>query len=147
MKHFLPLFLLSLSLLFGAYSCQKEQANSALNFGTERYDSAALHLALVPNRDCCPVSPSLAAPRRSPSRLNSERSSWRRTWCSSCPKRLLEMSWFQFMSLRFCSPCRQAVEAVWVVVAKLLDISPFFAFLIIKKYINGWNLLILQMLC
>lgn len=55
MKHFLPLFLLSLSLLFGAYSCQKEQANSALNFGTERYDSAALHLALVPNRDCLPV--------------------------------------------------------------------------------------------
>lgn len=47
------LFLLSLlSLLF---SCKEEKTAQPLNFGTEHYDSAALHVALVPNRDCLPI--------------------------------------------------------------------------------------------
>lgn len=44
-------FLMSLSLS----SCKKEKNEQPLNFGTERYDSTALHVALVPNRDCLPI--------------------------------------------------------------------------------------------
>ncbi len=55
MKHTFPLLLLSFALFCTVVSCKKEQSAPAFNFGTERYDSAALHLALVPNRDCLPV--------------------------------------------------------------------------------------------
>ncbi len=38
------------------HSCiDKKSAASAFNFGTEQYDSTALHLALVPNKDCLPI--------------------------------------------------------------------------------------------
>lgn len=36
-------------------SCKKEKPTQNINFGTERYDSTALHVALVPNRDCLPI--------------------------------------------------------------------------------------------
>ena len=36
-------------------SCKDNAPQEVLNFGTERYDSAALHVALVPNRDCLPI--------------------------------------------------------------------------------------------
>lgn len=55
MKSLLPYLFLSLSLLCAAVSCRNEPAAPAFNFGSERYDSAALHLALVPNRDCLPI--------------------------------------------------------------------------------------------
>lgn len=36
-------------------SCTDRKPASQFNFGTEPYDSAALHVALVPNRDCLPI--------------------------------------------------------------------------------------------
>lgn len=36
-------------------SCQSDKPIETLNFGSERYDSTALHIALVPNRDCFPI--------------------------------------------------------------------------------------------
>lgn len=45
-----------LSLLcLGLAACKDNAPQEVLNFGTERYDSAALHVALVPNRDCLPI--------------------------------------------------------------------------------------------
>lgn len=53
-KHLLlSLFLLFIVTLFS--SCKKEHKTQPINFGTEHYDSAALHVALVPNRDCLPI--------------------------------------------------------------------------------------------
>lgn len=53
---FLPLFTL---LLLGVpcllSSCKKEAQGPVYNFGSERYDTAALHVALAPNRDCLAV--------------------------------------------------------------------------------------------
>lgn len=40
---------------FFANSCSNKQTNEPLRFGVERYDSTALHIALVPNRDCLPI--------------------------------------------------------------------------------------------
>lgn len=37
------------------FSCGKHKAESELNFGLERYDSTALHLALMTNRECLPI--------------------------------------------------------------------------------------------
>lgn len=51
MRHSLLLFLLPLILL----SCHKEKSTETFHFGTEPYDSTALHLALMPNRDCLPI--------------------------------------------------------------------------------------------
>lgn len=36
-------------------SCQSDKPMETINFGTERYDSTALHVALVTNRDCFPI--------------------------------------------------------------------------------------------
>lgn len=47
------LFLLIPLLLLSA--CRRQEPAETLRFGAEPYDSAALHLALVPNRDCLPV--------------------------------------------------------------------------------------------
>ena len=42
--------------LFCLLACQKQETPAVpMNFGNERYDSTALHLALVPNRDCLPL--------------------------------------------------------------------------------------------
>lgn len=55
MKRSFP-FLTFLSILCLCLSACKDKApQSELNFGTERYDSAALHIALLPNRDCLPI--------------------------------------------------------------------------------------------
>lgn len=52
---FATLFTLCFLLLISLTSCKKEKNEQPINFGTERYDSAALHVALVPNRDCLPI--------------------------------------------------------------------------------------------
>ena len=49
---FLPLIIF-LCLNLGA--CKDKAPQPVLNFGTERYDSTALHIALIPNRDCLPI--------------------------------------------------------------------------------------------
>ena len=49
---FLPLIIF-LCLNLGA--CKDKAPQPVLNFGTERYDSTALHIALMPNRDCLPI--------------------------------------------------------------------------------------------
>lgn len=36
-------------------SCNNKQVKEQIKFGTERYDSAALHVALMPNHDCLPI--------------------------------------------------------------------------------------------
>ena len=42
--------------LFCLLACQKQETPAVpMNFGNERYDSTALHLALMPNRDCLPL--------------------------------------------------------------------------------------------
>lgn len=46
---------LLLALFILASSCKDDAPRSEYYFGTERYDSAALHIALMPNRDCLPV--------------------------------------------------------------------------------------------
>lgn len=55
MKKYIPSFLLILCSLSLLLSCKEDKATQPLNFGTERYDSTALHVALVPNRDCLPI--------------------------------------------------------------------------------------------
>lgn len=52
-KHLL--FIVTILAIIFANSCSKEQPNEPLKFGVERYDSAALHIALVPNHDCLPL--------------------------------------------------------------------------------------------
>ncbi|MGM9688078.1 MAG: ABC transporter substrate-binding protein [Alloprevotella sp.] len=47
---------LAWAFLFCLLACQKQDAPTVpMNFGNERYDSTALHLALMPNRDCLPL--------------------------------------------------------------------------------------------
>lgn len=55
MKKYIPSFLLILCSLSLLLSCKEDKVAQPLNFGTERYDSTALHVALVPNRDCFPI--------------------------------------------------------------------------------------------
>lgn len=52
-KHLL--FIVTILAIILANSCSNKQPNEPLKFGVERYDSAALHIALVPNRDCLPI--------------------------------------------------------------------------------------------
>ncbi len=56
MKGFtLGIFTLLMSVLV-FQSCRSDKSSTtSFNFGTERYDSTALHLALVPNKDCLPI--------------------------------------------------------------------------------------------
>lgn len=51
--HPIGVLLLSASVLI---SCKNNERNApALSFGTERYDSAALHLSVVTDKDCLPI--------------------------------------------------------------------------------------------
>lgn len=52
-KNFL-LVVTILAIIF-ANSCSNKHPKEPLKFGVERYDSAALHIALVPNHDCLPI--------------------------------------------------------------------------------------------
>jgi len=47
------LLLLSASFIFSCGNGEKKEV--PLNFGTERYDSAALHLSIVTDKDCLPI--------------------------------------------------------------------------------------------
>lgn len=53
MKHFFPILLF---LIIIVSSCRERRTEiPPLCFGTELYDSSALHVALMPNRDCLPI--------------------------------------------------------------------------------------------
>lgn len=55
-KYMHPTVYLLLSLwAYLLVSCQSDKPIETMNFGTERYDSTALHVALVLNRDCFPI--------------------------------------------------------------------------------------------
>lgn len=49
-------YLLAVFVLLTLFSCgEKKSQGVPVQFGNEPYDSAALHIALVPNRDCFPI--------------------------------------------------------------------------------------------
>lgn len=47
--------LITMVLISCLVACNNKEHQETRQFGTERYDSTALHVALVPNRDCFPI--------------------------------------------------------------------------------------------
>lgn len=54
-KHFIIRTILIALVVSFFYSCKDNKNSETIKFGTERYDAEALHIALVPNRDCLPI--------------------------------------------------------------------------------------------